>query len=414
MLTIVNLKVKLIDKVRVLKEVRGVKIMKENSTLLPNNKQDQKKIKTFKNLITEVHEKNLCGSCGGCVSFCSAHEISAIEMGEDGIPHFCNEDNCLECGICYFICPEVRVVDDELRHQWNWKPPIGNFDDILVAQATDPKIREKATDGGVVTALLHYMLDHKFIDGAIVSKKTGNPFEREPIIATNLQDLLGAAGSGFSDMAHVKELGKYTTYSPSLYALRDLKKADLARIAVVGTPCQIHTIRKMQVLKILPSHIVKYAIGLYCMENFSFGQEEREQFEKRIGINLNDVAKMNMLEDLVFTMKDGTVTHVSFDDVETLVRPACIACTDFANDFADISVGGLGSPEGFTTSILRTDAGTKMFKGAVEAGYIKVRSVKNWNVERTKTLASVINFAEKKRQRGLDRLRELLNETGDL
>jgi len=31
--------------------------------------------KSFKDLIKEVHEKGICGECGGCVSFCSAAEI---------------------------------------------------------------------------------------------------------------------------------------------------------------------------------------------------------------------------------------------------------------------------------------------------------------------------------------------------
>jgi len=387
--------------------------MKKNTEKLPmgQNDLDDEKINTFKNLITEVHNNNLCGSCGGCVSFCSSHELCAIDMGENGIPVFVNEDNCLHCGICYFICPQIRVIDEELRHKWNWKPPIGDFHDVFIAQASDSKIREKATDGGVVTALLNYMLDQKIIDGAIVSKKTGNPFEREPIIATNIDDLLSAAGSTFSDLAHVNKLGKYNTYSPSLFALKKLKNADLARIAVVGTPCQIHTIRKMQVLRILPSHIVKFTIGLFCWENFSFDQKDRKKFEEKIGINLADVKKMNIKEEIIFILNNGKHVQIPFDTIESLVRPACIACTDFANDFADISVGGLGSPDGFTTSILRSEVSSQMFEGAVDAGYLQVKSVKNWNVERTKTLAGIINFAERKRQRGLKRLKELLIDT---
>ena len=60
------------------------------------------KPKSFEDLKREVHERNICGECGGCVSFCSAADIIAIEMTKDGPPRYANKDNCLQCGICYF------------------------------------------------------------------------------------------------------------------------------------------------------------------------------------------------------------------------------------------------------------------------------------------------------------------------
>jgi coenzyme F420 hydrogenase subunit beta len=379
---------------------------KENKYKPRPNEED---IKSFKDLKNEVHEKNICGSCGGCVSFCSAHELKALEMGEDGRPDYINEDNCLKCGICYFICPQIGIFDEELKTKYAWKPPVGNFQRVAVAQAANEEIRKLATDGGVVTALLLYMLEHKIIDGAIVSKKT-SPFSREPFIATTKEDILSAAGSRFADLSHVEELGKYSTYSPTLQGLKGIQNIDLARIAVVGTPCQIHTIRKMQILGVLPSHIVKFTIGLFCMENFSFDELARRKLEDELKLNLNEIEKMNIKEDLMIDLKDGKRVHISFDDIDELMRPACRVCTDFANDFADISVGGLGSPDGFTTTMIRTDIGMKRYFEAIEIGYIdehEVKSGRELQLEKTKTLAKVISFAERKRQRGLDALKNL-------
>jgi coenzyme F420 hydrogenase subunit beta len=370
----------------------------------------EEEIKSFKNLIKEVHEKNICGSCGGCVSFCSAHELKAIEMGPEGKPIFANEDNCLKCGICYFICPQINIFDEELKENHNWKPPVGSFQRVAIARSTDEEIRKLATDGGVVTGLLLYLLEHKIIDGAIVSKKT-SPFSREPLIATTKEDLLAAAGSRFSDLSHVEELGKYTTYSPTLQGLKGIRNVDLARIAVVGTPCQIHTIRKMQTLGVLPSHIVKFTIGLFCMENFSFDELARKKLEEEMNHNMDDIVKMNIKEDLIIDLKDGKQVHIPFEDIDKLVRPACLACTDFANDFADLSVGGLGALDGYTTTMLRTGVAVKRYGEAVEAGYIeehKIVNRKELQIEKTKTLAKIINFAERKRQRGLKTLENLL------
>jgi coenzyme F420 hydrogenase subunit beta len=380
----------------------------ENKNNATNSTSDED-IKSFKSLITEVHEKNLCGSCGGCVSFCSAHEIGAIEMGEDGLPRYTNEDNCLQCGICYFICPNINVFDDELKEKFDWKTPVGNFKRVSVAQSSDERVRELATDGGVVTSLLLYMLEHKIIDGAIVSKKSGT-FSREPMIATNKEDLLAAAGSRFSDLSHVEELGKYSTYSPTLYGLKGLRNLDLARIAVVGTPCQIHTIRKMQTLGVLPSHVVKFTVGLFCMENFSFDALAKERLEKELDFSLNDIVKMNIKEGLIIDLADGRQLHVPFEELDSVVRPACLACTDFANDFADLSVGGLGAPDGYTTTVLRTEIGVKRYNEAVNSGFIremKTSGPSESQINKTRTLAKIINFAERKRERGLNTLKNI-------
>jgi coenzyme F420 hydrogenase subunit beta len=368
------------------------KDIKPSESEPPNEKKykprpEEEEIKSFKDLKKEVHDRNICQSCGGCVSFCSAHE----------------------CGICYFICPQIGIFDEELKNAHNWKPPVGSFQRIAIARSTDENVRKLATDGGVVTSLLHYLIEHKIIDGAIVSKKT-TPFSREPMIALTKEDLLAAAGSRFADLSHVEELGKYTTYSPTLQGLKGINNIDLARIAVVGTPCQIHTIRKMQVLGVLPSHVVKFTIGLFCMENFSFDELARQKLEQEMKVNLDDITKMNIKEDLVIDLKDGKRIHIPFEELDNLMRPACRVCTDFANDFADISVGGIGSPDGYTTTMLRTELGIKRYMEAIETGYIEehaVRSGRELQIEKTKTLAKIINFAERKRQRGLEAIQNL-------
>jgi coenzyme F420 hydrogenase subunit beta len=68
--------------------------------------------KSFEDLIKDVHEQGICGECGGCVSFCSAGDIKAIEMSVSGPPKYYNKDNCLKCGICYLVCPQTHVLDN--------------------------------------------------------------------------------------------------------------------------------------------------------------------------------------------------------------------------------------------------------------------------------------------------------------
>lgn len=366
-------------------------------------------IKTFKDLTREVVDRGLCGKCGGCISFCSAGDLNALEIGRSGLPQYSNEDNCLKCGICYLICPQIDTLNTELKNRFEWKPPIGRNKFVSSAQTTDPQIMKVCTDGGVVTSLLAYLLENNLINAALVSKKKGS-FSREPIIATTREELISAAGSQFSESYHLEELGgKYTTYAPMLSTVKALEKRYLRDVAIVGTPCQLNTIRKMQVLGIIPAHLVKYAIGLFCIENFSFNDLARERLEKRLSIDLEEIEKVNIKEDLILNLKSGITVHIPLEEVTEVARPACLACMDFSNEYADISVGGLGSPDGFTSVLVRTDAGEAIFSEAIEQGYIRERvfeKVEERRVEKTKMLAMIVSFSNRKRLRAENRLKE--------
>jgi coenzyme F420 hydrogenase subunit beta len=75
----------------------------------------EEEIKTFKDLTREVIEKEICVKCGGCISFCLAGELNALEMRKNEVPRYINQDNCPKCGMCYFICPQTDTSNVELR-----------------------------------------------------------------------------------------------------------------------------------------------------------------------------------------------------------------------------------------------------------------------------------------------------------
>ncbi|MHA1791011.1 MAG: Coenzyme F420 hydrogenase/dehydrogenase, beta subunit C-terminal domain [Promethearchaeota archaeon] len=354
--------------------------------------------KNFDDLIHEVHEKGLCGECGGCVSFCSASEIKAIEMPESGPPRYYNKDNCLKCGICYLVCPQTKVLTEELHEKFKFKPPIGNFNKVASARATDQDILKNATDGGVVTAILCYLLDQNLIHGALVSKKVG-PFSRVPFLATTKEELIEAAGSHFSVSGQVVHLEKYNTFIPTVSELKNVVDSDMLDIAIVGTPCQIHSIRKMQEMNILPAHVIKYTLGLFCNMNFSFDESGHEVMESKFAFSFSDITKMNVKENLILEFKDKVPVHLHFDDIQPFCRRACLGCTDFSNIYADISFGGLGSENGFTTVITRTEKGMEIYREAMRKGYIKEPIDNNTSVKKSEMLAKVIGFSKQKVKR---------------
>jgi len=370
----------------------------------------EEEIKTFKDLNKEVVERGICGKCGGCVSFCSAGELNALEMGKNEVPRYINEDNCLKCGICYLICPQTDTLNVELQEKFDWKPPIGDYQRITSAQTTNKDVKEVCTDGGVVTSLLLYLLERNLINGAVVSKKIGR-FARKAIVARTPEEIIEAAGSTFSGSLHLEELGgKYTTYTPILSTVKSLEKSYLRDIAVVGTPCQINAIRKMQCLGIIPAHLVKYTVGLFCIENFSFDDVAKEKLEKKLDINLEDIVKLNIKDDFIISFTKGVTIHVPLGEVHEVARPACFACQDFSNEYADISVGGLGSPDGYTTALIRTELGASVYDEALRKGYIQERPLEDAEesrLEKTKMLAKIVSFSRRKKMRAEKRLSEL-------
>ena len=366
-------------------------------------------VKTFNDLVVEVQSKGICGKCGGCVSFCSAGEFNALGMREDGTPWLMDEAKCVKCGICYLICPQVKVLDPELDDKMFWKPPIGPNLRLVSARTTSPRVMEVCTDGGVVTSVLTYALEKGLIQGAIVSRKTG-PFERHPMVATSPEELIEAAGSHFEETFHLDEIGRrYNSFVPSVRDIKSLGKRNLERVALVGTPCQVYTFRKMQLLKVVPSDAIALTIGLFCMENFAFDEAARQRLERKMGVPLDNIRKLNIKDDVLVTRQNGEVVHIPFEIVHEVARPACFACPDFACDYADISCGGLGSPDGYTTTLVRTSLGETVYNGAKQEGYIQEWSPpeeERADLHKKQMMEKIVSFARRKKERA----RHILSE----
>jgi coenzyme F420 hydrogenase subunit beta len=320
-------------------------------------------METFFNLIQEVQKPGLCHRCGGCVTFCTAVNFGALDLDPDGKPRYGDIEKCIECGLCYCICPEVDEIEDETRRKAAWSAPNGRIIETSVARAKDPGIRSKATDGGLVTALLAHLFDSGRIDGAIVTKPEGS-FRRRPCLATTRAEITNAAGFYFDTshgMTHMSE--KYVTYS-SIEEFAPMMKKGLRRVALVGTSCQIKAYRRMEVLGIVPSDSIAYCLGLFCAGNFTFEKQQREKLALDHDFNWEDVKKINIKEEFMVHLTDGCVRSIPLDDLDFMKRYACKYCGDYSAEFSDISFGGIGAEEGWTTLITRTPLGRAVYADA--------------------------------------------------
>ncbi|MFX1259270.1 MAG: Coenzyme F420 hydrogenase/dehydrogenase, beta subunit C-terminal domain [Promethearchaeota archaeon] len=366
--------------------------------------------KTFKDVIKEVHENGICQQCGGCVSFCSSAEYNVIGFKQpNSPPEYINEENCLECGICYYLCPQTHILDNELNKTYKvsdfYSMPIGFIDDIYSCQANDIEFLKCGTDGGVVNSIINYLIEKKTINGAIVAK-TKAPFARGSKFVDSKESLIKASGIKLDISPQLNEIQKFSTYTSTLPKLNHYK---FKKLAIVGTPCQIYTIRCMQNLGVVPSQNVEICLGLFCYENFFFERTKIEKFEKEFNIQFKDIEKINIKQDLIFKLinegAEQRTRHISFNRLNDYIRPACNACSDFTNIYADISFGGLASPDKFTTVITRTEKGKTIISKAIDEGIIKCLNLDTSRKNKMKEL--IIQFSQSKRKRQEDFMKNI-------
>ncbi len=354
-------------------------------------------MKTFFDLIQEVQKPGLCHRCGGCVTFCSAVNYGALVIDAEGKPRYGEIEKCIECGLCHAICPEIDELEQETRERLGWAPPIGRVIETTVARAADPAVRRSATDGGVVTALLLHLFERGRIDGAIVTKHAG-AYRRQPFLATSTEDIKGAAGFFFDTSHGMKDFGdRYMTHS-QIEEFDPMLKRGLRRVAFVGTSCQIKSVRRMQTLGVVPSEAVQFCLGLFCSGNFTFGDEQRRQLAEVGRFAWEDVRKINIKENLLVHLKNGDVRTLPLDSLEFMRRHACRYCPDYSAEFADISFGGIGAEEGWTTVITRTPLGRAALADAAGAGKLEEYSIKANPNFASHALARVRSWAAKKRK----------------
>jgi coenzyme F420 hydrogenase subunit beta len=114
---------------------------------------------------------------------------------------------------------------------------------------------------------------------------------------------------------------------------------------------------------------IKYLVGLMCSECFDYEGLMETYIKGKLGINLNDITKMNIKGKMLVTTPTGT-TAIPLADIKPYVRKSCSVCEDFSSELADISVGGLGL-DGWTFTIIRTEKGEELFTNAEKTGFLE-------------------------------------------
>ena len=326
-------------------------------------------------LYSEVVTSGLCTGCAGCIIACPHDVLHYDDTGgiyrpwkvdEDGGPTDCTH-GVRGCTMCTRACPRFR----------DWEPEIDNFvfarvrtaeevagiaDDIVLARATDPEVLASGQDGGLVSAILIWALEHDVIDAALVSgtDRDGGSWKAVPAVVRTRAEVLGTAGSRY-------------TYSANPLAYNAAVEAGAERIALVGMSCQASVPAVMSARKTgKVARRLMLSIGLLCSKTFDDTIFE-ELFEARHGLRRQDIAKINIKGVFQIWTKDGAYHEVPLSEGRAFTREGCKACPDFAAEHADISAGGIGAFDDWTLTVVRTDQGRSVISGMASDGVIETR-----------------------------------------
>ena len=331
----------------------------------------------WKELYAEVITTGLCTGCAGCVVTCP-HDVIGYEHEEGKYKPFHLEEelgleNCAHgfgesggCTTCTRACPRFRAWEpaadmhlfgrvrnpDEMGGVWR---------QLLLTRAADDTQHQKGQDGGFVTAMLTWLLDHDYIEAAMVSGvEPDDAWKAKPVLARNKDEVLATAGSRY-------------TYCANPLALREAKEQGFTRLALVGMGCQTSSPAIMWDRKAgKVSKPFLFNIGLLCSKTFDDAIFP-ELFEAKYGLKKQDMVKMNIKGAFQIWMNDGSFHEIDLKECHKWTREGCKSCPDFAAEHSDIATGGIGKDNDWTLTIVRTELGEEVINRMINDGTIIAR-----------------------------------------
>ena len=329
----------------------------------------------WSHLFDEVVTTGLCTGCAGCVVACPYDVLGykdtegvyrPFHLAEEGGPGGCGHGE-RGCTSCTRACPRFRAWEPEVdKHLFGRtrrpEEMEGVSKDIILARASDPEVHERGQDGGLVSAILLWALDHGYIDAALVSylEGDGSSWKAVPGVARTREEILASAGSRY-------------TYSANTLAYGEAVASGAEKLALVGMSCQSSVPPVMSVRKAgKVARRFALNIGLLCSKTFDDAIYE-ELFEARYGLKKQDMAKTNVKGVFQIWMKNGDYHEVPLKECHAWTREGCKLCPDFAAEHADISTGGIGAFNDWTLTIVRTDVGREILIKMLEDGTIEGR-----------------------------------------
>ncbi len=262
-----------------------------------------------------------------------------------------NTETCINekgCDRCHEACPGLGINLYDISNKCFKSPQIvkdakvGRYISCYTGYSNNHDIRYHCASGGLLSQLLIFLLEKKYIDGALVTAfDQDNEFLVKSYIAKTRDEVLAA---------------KSSKYSPVTlnHAIKDILKDNGQRFIVVGLPCHIQGFRKYEAMDKKFKEKISAYFGIYCSGGRSFYLTE--YIFKKWLINKKDLNYLSYRDEgclgnlvakgvdsisrkpFVFKKKYQQYYHPlrSF-----FIPRRCTLCIDHFAELADISFGDI-------------------------------------------------------------------------
>lgn len=327
--------------------------------------------KTF--LIESIVQSGLCTGCGICESF-TGGKIN-IALDREGYLRPVAEQPLSDSQerLLSDVCPGISLRHDTLSVDYH--PLWGPLRQVRTGYANNPEIRFAGSSGGVLSALLVYLLETRTVDYVLhIGASEQEPLRNEIKISRNCEDVLRSAGSRYSPSAPLTQIDEYLNRP--------------GRFAFVGKPCDVAALRQYARHNRVVAQKVSYMLSFMCagipsMEGtYAILNRLKTQKEevRRFAYRGNGWPGMTRVET-----HDGSIHEMDYATswgtiLNKYLQPRCKICPDGTGEFADVVCadawyGKDGYPdfaeqEGRSLIISRNDVGEALVNACVRAGYL--------------------------------------------